>query len=82
MCGFDSSYSKVNLVTFGIFGKNQLGDDTWGLPSRGSFFFKKTRSSSRFRAFLAGALFFVKKHAPFQKNTYIAVFGKKYQQIN
>ena len=47
VCGFDSSYSKVNLVTFWIFGKTKLGDDSWGLPSRGSFFSKKTRPFSK-----------------------------------
>ena len=76
VCGFDSSYSKINLVTFWIFGKNQLGDDTWGLPSRGSFFSEKHAPRSRFRAFLAGVLFFLsKKHAPFQKTRLFVVLG-------
>ena len=40
-----------------IFGKNQLGEDSTGLPGRG--------------------FFFDFEHVPFQKNTYIDVFGIK-----
>ena len=41
-------------------------------------FLVKTSSATTPGVCLAGALFFQKKHVPFQKNTYIEVFGVKH----
>ena len=44
-------------------------------------FLVKTNSATTPGVCLAGALFFQKKHVPFQKNTYIDVFGVKNMKI-
>ena len=38
----NESWKNQFYVKVWIFGKTQLRDDTWGLPSRGSFFPKNT----------------------------------------
>ena len=58
-----------------IFGKNLLRDDTWGLPSRGSFFSQKNTFLVAVSCIPSRGSFFSKKACPFSKNTSFRGFG-------
>ena len=66
-----------NIFGLKIFGESDLEKQIFCK----SVDFGKTNSATTPGVCLAGALFFQKKHAPFQKNTYIGVLGVKNMKI-
>ena len=54
----------------------------WVYPSMGIPKYGYTQAQVAVAAQPCRELFFQKKHVPFQKNTYIAVFGEKYEKNN
>ena len=68
-------YPSVGLPKYGY-------TQAWGYPSMGIPKYGYTQAQVAVAAQPCRELFFQNKHVPFQKSTYIAVMGEKYEKKN